>query len=126
MTNEVRRFFDDFVEAFPSFRGEQIAERYLVPYMAIQADGSTQVHPSQEAISSYFQAVLNDYRDRRCIGCRYADLEVQEMGRGSVLGTVTWELLGAHGSVLSRWRESYVLVRDRGYLKVRASVDHAQ
>jgi hypothetical protein len=36
------------------------------------------------------------------------------------------ELFGADGRVLSRWRESYVLVRDRGYLKVRASVDHAQ
>jgi hypothetical protein len=54
--------FDDFVDAFPSFRGEQIAQRYLVPYMAIQADGSAQVYPSQEAISRYFQAVLNDYR----------------------------------------------------------------
>ena len=126
MSSEVRRFFDDFVEAFPSFRGEQIAQRYLVPYMAIRADGSAQVCPSQEAISSYFQAVLNDYRARGCIGCRYADLEAQEMGPGSVLGTVTWELLGAHGRVLSRWRESYVLVRDGGYLKVRASVDHAQ
>jgi len=94
--------------------------------MAIQADGSAQVYPSQEAISRYFQAVLDDYRARGCIGCRYADLDEQEMGPSSVLGTVTWELFGADGRVLSRWRESYVLVRDRGYLKVRASVDHAQ
>ena len=126
MSGEVRRFFDDFVEAFSGFRGEQIAQRYLAPYMAIQADGSAQVYPSQEAISSYFQGVLNEYRARGCIGCRYADLEAQEMGPSSILGTVTWELFGAHGSVLSRWRESYILVRDGGYLKVRASVDHAQ
>ncbi len=126
MRDEVRQFFDEFVEAFPSFCGAQIADRYLTPYMAIQDDGAGRVLVDHDAVSEYFQGFLDRYRNRGCSACRYADLDVQSLGGHALLGTVTWELCGTAGEVLSRWRESYVLVRVEGQLKIRASIDHAR
>ena len=122
---EVRLFFDAFVSAFPTFKGENIAYLYAVPYMAIHSDGTAEVHATYESIRGYFQGVLNEYRQRGCIGCRYDELSVNEMGRNAVVGTVHWELTGQRGDVLSSWRESYHLVREEARWKIRVSTDHA-
>jgi hypothetical protein len=39
---EIAGFFDDFVEAFVSFNGSQVAARYFVPGVALRGDGSIQ------------------------------------------------------------------------------------
>jgi len=126
MHAEVKRFFDEFVAVFPTFDGAKIALRYAVPYMAVRADGGVALFASPEAVAAYFQEVVNRYRARGCTACRYSNLEVTEMGTNAALGTVSWELTSETGAVLSRWRESYQLVRADGHLKVRVSVDHAQ
>lgn len=122
---EVRLFFDSFVDAFPTFKGENIAHLYAVPYMAIHSDGAAEVHASHESIRAYFQGVLNAYRQRGCTGCRYDELSVNDMGRNAVVATVHWELTGKGGDVLSSWRESYHLVRAESLWKIRVSTDHA-
>ncbi|MFT4195903.1 hypothetical protein [Ottowia sp.] len=121
----VKRFFDEFVDAFPSFSGDLIAGRYAAPYLAIRSDGSRALFSSHQAIADYFQEVVSDYRSRGCIGCRYFGLEVQSMGAGAALGTVSWALFSQAGVVLSSWRESYNLIQVDGELKACVSVDHA-
>lgn len=125
MDNEIRQFFDRFVQDFPSFDGERIAGRYVAPYMAIQSDGDARMLNAPADISAYFQGVLDDYRKLGCTGCRYEELQLHMLGANAVLATVTWILEKAGGEVISSWRESYTLVRSEGQLKVRASVDHA-
>lgn len=120
------RFFDAFVDAFASFDGNVIAERYAAPYLALHVDGTTTCFPTQDAIGRYFQAVVDAYRADGCCACRYEDLEVMRLGKASALATVTWELLRRDGSVLSRWRESYTLAHPAGRMQVVASVDHAE
>ena len=120
----VTSFFDQFVAAFRSFDGNEIAQRYLSPYLAMQADGTIACFSQHSDIAHYSQTVLDDYYAKGCRSCRYKELEVVSMGASCVLGTVTWELLHEDGRVLSEWRESYnlSLVGDR--VRVFASVDH--
>ena len=122
----MKKFFDDFVGAFRTFDGRRIAERYLVPYLAMHADGTTSLFTSIDSIGGYFQRIVDNYRERGCTGCRYRSLEVVEIGRDAALGTVTWELLRGDGSVLASWRESYNLARGGDTLKAFVSVDHAE
>jgi len=123
---EVVAFFDEFVEAFATFDGGVIARRYLVPYLAMHADGSTDTFTSSDEIAGYFQRIVDDYAARGCRACCYRELEVVPIGLNAALGTVTWSLLRADGTELTSWRESYDLVRADGRLKAFVSVDHAE
>jgi hypothetical protein len=120
-----RSFFDDFVEAFRSFNGNTIAQRYLVPYLAFHAPGSIQVFMSCAETGSYFQRIVDAYYAKGCRSCRYKELTVVPLGKGCALGTVTWELLNEGQSVVSTWRESYNLCLVEGVYRVFSSTDHA-
>ncbi len=117
-------FFDDFVAAFSRFDGPLIAQRYTAPYVALQADGSTQCFTEHAAIGQYFQGVVETYHQQGCRSCRYRDLEVVPLGQQAALATVTWELLLENGAIHTAWRESYnLLLTDSGW-RIFASVDH--
>lgn len=118
-------FFNDFVDAFRSFDGEVIAQRYLTPYLASHVGKPSDCFTTQSAIAEYFQGIVDEYHQKGCRSCRYEELEVVPLGEASVLATVSWELLHEDGRVLSRWRESYNLARDGEGLKVFCSIDHA-
>lgn len=122
--SRVRMFFDDFVEAFFSFNGEMIAERYLSPYLAFHSHGSVQIFMSKAEIATYFQRVVDGYSAKGCRSCRYNDMTILPLGRECALGTVTWELLAEDGSILNAWRESYNLCAVEGRYMVFASTDH--
>lgn len=118
-------FFDDFVEAFRSFSGETIAQRYLAPYLAFHSPGSVQVFSDKADIARYFQRIVDGYHAEGCRSCRYKDFEVVPLGSECAVATVTWELLAEDLSVLSAWRESYNLCLVQGRFMVFASTDHA-
>lgn len=122
--NHARAFFDAFVEAFRTFNGKTIAERYLTPYLAFHTYGSSQVFMSSAEVASYFQRIVDDYYAQGCRLCRYKDLSVVSLGAECALGTVTWELLAEDGSLISTWRESYNLCLVDGRFKVFTSTDH--
>ena len=124
LRNAAARFFDEFVVAFRTFNGPEIARRYVVPYLARHVDGSSDCFMSIDEVARYFHRIVQAYHSQGCRACRYTGLEIVPMGRHSALGTVTWELLREDDSVLSSWRESYNLCRVGNELKVFASVDH--
>ncbi len=123
--DQATAFFDAFVATFQTFDGDCIAQRYIAPYLARNAEGSIQCFGEHAEIGRYFQDIVNAYHAQGCRSCRYTDLDVVLIGSQSVLATVTWELLGENGSVLSSWRESYTLARTDNGLRIFASVDHA-
>jgi hypothetical protein len=126
LPGEIVGFFDDFVEAFGSFSGARIATRYLVPGVAVRGDGSIQYLQSRAEVEGFFQAAVDAYHRDGCRGIRFKDLDVVPMGGRSVLGTVTWELLGEEGSVLRQWRQSYNLVRVEAGWQILASTYHLE
>lgn len=117
-------FFDEFVVAFRTFDGSEIARRYQVPYLALHANGTIDCFAAQADLGNYFQDVVDGYYRNGCRSCRYRDLEVVALGTQSALATVTWDLLKEDGKVLTSWRESYTLTRVGESLRVIASVDH--
>jgi hypothetical protein len=126
LPGEIVGFFDDFVGAFGSFSGARIATRYLVPGVAVRGDGSIQYLQSRAEVEGFFQAAVDAYHRDGCRGIRFKDLDVVPMGGRSVLGTVTWELLGEEGSVLRQWRQSYNLVRVEAGWQILASTYHLE
>jgi hypothetical protein len=126
LVDEIRSFFDRFVEQFGTFEGERIASLYLVPGIAIRADASVDILSSRSQIEEFFQATVDDYHREGCRACRYTDLEVVGIGRRCALGTVTWELVREDQTIVKQWRQSYNLVRiERDWL-VYASTAHLQ
>ncbi len=123
--DEATKFFDEFVEAFSTFSGAKVAERYQTPFLAVDATGAATVFTTTEEIGRYFQAALDDYSSQGCRSCRYADLQVAPLGLKSGLLTVAWELLRGDGATALSWRESYVVVREGSRLLVCSSIDHA-
>lgn len=121
---EVAAFFDAFVQVFLSFDGKLIAERYAAPYLALNGEGVLTLLPMQADIASYFQTVLDNYFAQGCRSCRYLELEVLALGSQSAMGSVTWEMLGHDGEVLSSWRESYNFMRTEDGLRIFSSTDH--
>lgn len=122
---DAKRFFDAFVEDFRHFDGHIIAERYLTPYLSIDTDGTLLRFSTATETGQYFQKIIDGYRQQGCVACQYKDLSVNDVSSMSLLATVTWELLREDNSTLSTWRESYVLVRENGLVKIALSGDHA-
>lgn len=122
---DTRQFFDDFVEAFKSFDGATIAQRYSSTFIAVDSDGSMQSFDSSTSIANYFQGYLDDYYSQGCRSCAYLSLEATAIGQACILATVTWELYDDDGRIVSSWRESYNLAYNNDKLLVFASMDHA-
>lgn len=123
--DEAAHFFDEFVEAFATFDGDRVAERYRAPFLAIDAEGTTTCLDTREKIARYFQTFLDDYRAQGCRACSYDELEVAAAGTAGALLTVTWDLVREDRTPVQSWRESYLVVREEARLVVVASVDHA-
>lgn len=124
MPGDIQQFFEAFCTAFSEFDGALIAQRYAVPYISMNADGTHQVFSTQEQIGQYFQGFLKKYHEQGCRSCRFKELEVVPLGQKSALASVTWELLRNDHGVASTWRESYNLTRSSGELLIYASTDH--
>lgn len=125
LQSEVIAFLDEFVDLFRTFDGPELMRLYRSPYAGLQEDGSIQLCATAPETASYFQDVLDEYLARGCRSCRYEDLVVVPLGTQSALASLTWALCLESGIVMNSWRESYLLTRTDGALRVFASVDHA-
>lgn len=123
-TRAARAFFDEFVQAFASFSGEVIARRYAAPYMAMHADGSSDLYSSPQDTARYFQRVVDGYHAQGARSCGYKQLEVATAGPSHLFATVTWELFDQADACITAWRESYTLALRDGRYKVTSSIDH--
>lgn len=125
MQDAMRRFFDAFVDAFASFDGTLIAERYAAPYLAFDAAGEARLFTCHADIGAYFQGIVDHYFADGCRACRFHTLQVTPLGAGAALASLSWELLDAGAEVLGSWRESYNLIRTANGWSIGVSTDHA-
>lgn len=125
LNQQAEAFFTRFAEDFARADGALIAQRYGVPYMAVDSQGQARVFESRQQIGAYFQQVLDDYFRQGCRACRFRELQAQGLGRGQLFASLTWELTDAAGEVLRSWRESYSLTHVAGDWCIHSSVDHA-
>lgn len=124
MLDNIKDFFDRFVEDFPTFDGTVIANRYLAPYTAVSSDGDIWLCNDPSDVVIYFQNLLDRHKSRGVHYCKYQDLECGPIGNRCFLATVTWTMVGAENSVISTWRESYNLINTSTGLKIFTSIDH--
>ncbi len=126
LSGAATEFFDRFVSAFRTFDGKAVSGLFCYPYLAVDQHGSRRVFDNARETARYFQQHLDHYRSIGTVYCSYQALEIVPAGELSALATVTWSLHGADGHELSRWRESYCVVRSAGGLLACASIDHAE
>jgi len=124
MADNVKDFFDCFVEDFPSFDGGIIANRYTAPYTAVTSDGELWECSDPVETVAYFQGLLDRHSASGVLFCKYSDFECQQLGKSNYFATVTWSMMGAEDKVISTWRESYNLVKTGSGLKIFTSIDH--
>jgi hypothetical protein len=124
LRDQIAEFFDGFVKAFGSFNGARVGDLYHAPNIALRGDGTIECVTSAADVGRFFQTTLDHYYAEGCRSCRFDELGVMPLGELSVLGTVTWSLLGDDGAVFRTWRQSYNLVRVDGGWRVLASTVH--
>ena len=124
MSDNVKEFFDRFVEDFPSFDGSIIANRYTVPYTAVTANGELWQCSDPVLLVAYFQGLLDRHSAHAVLFCKYSEFECQKVGGNNFFASVTWSMIGAEDKVVSTWRESYNLGNTESGLKIFTSIDH--
>ncbi|MFT6122466.1 MAG: hypothetical protein ACJASG_000989 [Oleiphilaceae bacterium] len=124
MAENVKEFFNRFVEDFPSFDGSVIASRYTAPYTAVSSDGELWHCTDPVEVKAYFQSLLDRHLSNGVLFLKYSDYECQTVGKSKYFATVTWSMMGAEDKVVSTWRESYNLVDTDAGLKIFTSIDH--
>lgn len=124
MKEELIRFFDKFAQDFGSFDGSIIANRYFAPYTAISAEKAVSFYKESKDIEQYFAALLTDYQHQNVEYCTYSDFEFSTIGKKAALATMDWNMMKKDGTVVTSWRESYVLILDNSKWKIVCAVDH--
>lgn len=104
-----RTYFNQFVAAFATFHGDQVAKLFVAPVLAMRSDGALIGLAIRGDVVSYYQAALDKYHRDGCRSCRWSDLSVTAMGSRVLLAAVTWDLLREDETVVTRWRQSYGL-----------------
>jgi hypothetical protein len=118
--HDLSRFFDRFCEEFATFDGARVAQLFVTPCIALREDGELRGFREQQDVASYYQAALARYRDSGCAACKWSDLHVQRIRQGSVIATVTWDLLQTDISI-RRWRQANFIASFGGKLRIYGS-----
>lgn len=124
MKENLIQFFDRFAQDFKSFDGEVIANRYFVPYTSISSDKSVSLYKELKDIELYFSAILADYKKQDVAYCTYNNFEFSAIGQKSALATMDWNMMQADGTLVTSWRESYVLILNNEKWEIVTSIDH--
>jgi hypothetical protein len=124
VVDEARTFIAFYSREFDSADGARIAKLYHAPCVTMRGDGSIHSFRSQEELTRFFQGVADSYRKDGYRTSRFSSLEVVPIGTRSALVTVDWELLGADGSAIRKWRQSYNLVDVENGWQILVSTFH--
>ena len=124
MEENLIRFFDKFAQDFKSFDSAIIANRYLAPYTAINSDKSVSLYKEHKEVENYFASILADYKNMFVEYCAYNNFEFSAIGQKVALATMDWNMMKADGTLVTSWRESYILVLSDNVLKIVTSIDH--
>lgn len=117
-------FFDKFTIDFKSFDGAIIASRYLPPYTAIHSNKSVSLFSEHKDITQYFSSILTAYKAQCVAYCTYSNFEHTKLEDGAVLATMDWNMMKDDGTLVAKWRESYILIFSNKVLKIVTSIDH--
>jgi ketosteroid isomerase-like protein len=124
LTEEIRRFFEQYSKAFESIDGKRIATLYYTPTVTMRGDGSVHCLQSREELARFFQGVADTYyRDGYRSGS-FKNLEVVPIGGKSALATMQWQLRRADGSLIREWRQSYNVLRVPSGWQILVSTFH--
>jgi len=122
--NVITEFFDDFVEAYRTFKGERVASKFCVPLLSVSEGKRSRAFTSQEEVAEYFQSFLDQYKANGYINCTYSDLRTESLGRESMIATVSWFLSDDQQKTTLSWRESYLLRMGGSRVVAYATIDH--
>jgi len=124
MLDEIKEFFDRFVNDFSLLDGSVVAQRYLSPYTAVSRDGDLWLCHDYSEVVEYFKSLVDKHASEGVVKCQYADPACEQVGQSSFFASVTWTMMREDGSAVSTWRESYNLVKTASGLKIFTSIDH--
>jgi hypothetical protein len=84
-SDQINKFFEDYVRTFDERDGSAISMFYHVPSLTMRADMSTHCFQSRGEVATFFQAVSDSYAREGNQGGRFCNLVVQSIGARSAL-----------------------------------------
>jgi len=87
-SDQINKFFEDYVRTFDGRDGTAISMFYHVPSLTMRADRSTHCFQSRDEMATFFQAVTDSYAREGNEGGRFSNLVVQSIGGRSALVTL--------------------------------------
>ena len=125
-SDQINKFFEDYVRTFDERDGATISMFYHVPSLTMRADMSTHCFQSREEVATFFQAVSDSYAREGNEGGRFRNLVVQSIGARSALATLEWQLMRLDGTVVREWRQSYNVIRPDDRWQIFVSTIHVE
>jgi len=124
MIDDIKEFFDRFVDDFSLFDGAILANHYQAPYLAVSPDGDIWQCSAQSEVADYLQSLLDRHSSQGVRSCTCTEIESTPIGKSCALVSVTWSMKGEDNKVILSWRESYNLVKTDAGIKIFTSIDH--
>ena len=120
----VTEYFDDFIEAFLTFKGDRIAPKFTAPLLVKGTSFDPKMLLTKQEISDYFQAYLDKYRKLGYASCFYSDLDIKWLGNDNALATLEWSMADSSGAIKTKWIESYLLTVLDSKTVAYCTIDH--
>lgn len=102
LSKDVRAFVESYMRVFDTFDSVRIAAFYHIPRETVRADGSVRYLSIEQELRSFFQKVVDTYRQEGWRRFRFRDLEVIAIGARSALVSLDWEMLRGDGTLVRR------------------------
>jgi hypothetical protein len=110
MPNDVRKFFEEYRDAFNRLDGEAVARLYAVP-SGIAQDGKYEHWPSLDPIKNNMVALCNLYRERGYESASFMPGAFLPQGDDFAIADLQWRIEWGAGREPWQFNTTYNLVR---------------
>jgi ketosteroid isomerase-like protein len=112
MPHDIRRFFEQYRDAFNQLDGEAVAKLYAVP-SGIAQDAKYEHWPSLEPIKKNMIALCDLYRERDYESASFEPGVFLQQGEGFAVADLRWHIRWGGGQEPWRFNTTYNLVRTK-------------
>ena len=107
---DLHAFFERYSRAFHE-DVDGFCELYHYPSSTVRLDGTVQwFHTKADAVA-FFALAKQKYEDEGCRQWAIRGLAADQLGSGSAVATIDWDMTDADRSPIRGWRQTYNLIR---------------
>ncbi len=115
MSDELRKFFEEYAETYDAFDVERMVRFVHCPMVTVR-EGEPSIHGTPDQIQKFFTNLLQWFRGIQHGKTSITKLETRKLGSKSAFADVVWRSTRADGARYTEWPTAYYLVNaDSGW-----------